>query len=138
MQADNVTDSTRAVVQCFFEALLERNLEKITPLFHEEVDWYIPGPERLAAWLGKRRTRREVKTFFEQLWQQTEPIDGHVEATLVEGSVALTAGRFTVRMRQTGKMFASLFFIQITVENQQIVRYRLLEEGYGLAQALTQ
>ncbi len=130
------TVATRELVENFVEALLQRNLEKIVSLFSDKVDWYIPGPEALAPWLGKRNSRKQVEDFFRQLWQQTEPISGKLDPIFAEDTFAVITGSFSVRMLQTHKIFESLFFIQIAVENGLIVRYRLLEEGYGLSIAL--
>lgn len=120
----------------YFTAIQERDLEKIMPLFADNLDWYIPGNEALAPWLGRRSTKAEVETFFKLLWQHTEPISGSIDHLAVVGTVALTSGAFKTRMLQTDKVFESIFFTEITVENARIIKYRLLEEGFGLVEAL--
>ena len=129
--------STRDIVTAYFTALQQRDLPAIVKLFAEEVDWDIPGHQGLALWLGKRRTREAIEEFFTLLWRNTEAISGNLDHLLVEGNVALTSGRFASRMLQTGKVYESMFFTEITVEAGLIAKYRLLEEGYGLVLSLT-
>jgi len=129
--------STRDVVLAYFAALQQRDLPAVISLFANEVDWYIPGHEGLAPWLGKRHTREEIEAFFSLLWGNTEVISGSIDHLLIDGNVALTSGKFASRMLPTGKVYESLFFTEITVTNGLIVKYRLLEEGYGLVLALT-
>ncbi len=132
---ENVTP--RDVVMAYFTALQQRDLSAIVKLFADVVDWNVPGHEGLAPWLGKRKTRAEIEAFFNLLWHNTEAISGSVDHLLTEGNVALTSGRFASRMLRTGKVYESMFFTEITVEDGLIVKYRLLEEGYGLVLALT-
>ncbi len=133
----NKNVSTRDIVMAYFAALQQRDLSAVVKLFADVVDWDIPGHAGLAPWLGKRRTRAEIEVFFNLLWRSTEAVSGSVDHLLVEGNVALTSGRFASRMLQTGKVYESMFFTEIVVERGLIVRYRLLEEGYGLVLALT-
>ena len=52
------------VDQSFLEYLTERNLEKLTNLFSENVDWFIPGDESKAVWFGSRNSKRDVSDFY--------------------------------------------------------------------------
>jgi hypothetical protein len=70
------------------------------------------------------------------LWENTQPLSAHIEAILVEGSYAVVTGEFSTKMLPTGKVVDSLFCIQLTVENNLIVRYRLLEDSYAVSVAL--
>lgn len=65
------TNQTRNIVQLFLKLLTERNIEGIAGLFSENVDWYIPGDKEKASWLGRRKNRKEVKEFYELLWNNT-------------------------------------------------------------------
>lgn len=129
--------TTKATVIGYFTALQTRDIEKVTAFFAATVDWYIPGPEHLAPWLGKRTTKEEIAAFFELLWSQTNAISGNIDQLVINGNVALTSGTFSTLMLKTNQVFDSIFFTEIVVENNLIVKYRLLEEGYGLMKALT-
>jgi uncharacterized protein len=131
------TAQTQDVVNNFFRFLTQRNLDGLTNLFSENIDWYIPGDQERAPWLGVRNSRKEVKEFYELLWKNTEPVDARIDNIFVQDKSAVVAGEFSTRMLQTNKTVSSLFFIHITVENNLIVRYRLLEDSYAVSIALT-
>lgn len=124
------------IISNFFDAMAKRNLDNVLSFFADNVDWYIPGNETLAPWLGRRSVKAEVEQFYTMLWQQTTPISGEIFHSFTQGNVTLTSGRFKVKMLQTGQIYESLFFTEITVENNRITKYRILEEGYGLVVAL--
>ncbi|QJB30749.1 nuclear transport factor 2 family protein [Chitinophaga oryzae] len=124
------------IVSSFFKAMAERNLNDILRLIADDIDWYIPGNETLVPWLGRRSTKAEVGQVYTLLWQNTTPISADIFQSMTQGNVNLTSGRFKVKMLPTGHVYESIFFTEITVANNLIVKYRLLEEGYGLVIAL--
>ncbi len=131
------SNQTNSIVQLFFQFLSERKLTDLSNLFSEKVDWYIPGDIDKAPWLGRRNSKEEVKEFYELLWKNTEPISAEVAHIFIDANNAVIAGQFSTRMLQTGKIVDSLFFIQITVENDLITKYLLLEDSYAVSVALT-
>src|SRR5262249_2414123 len=104
----------------------------------EDVDWYIPGHEALAPWLGRRHHRHEVEAFFRLLFANVDPVRFELQHLLVEGDFAVTTGEFASRMHKTGKVYESLFSTHFTVREGLIVRYRVLEDSHGLVMALTE
>lgn len=128
---------TQEITISFLKALSERNLNAITALFADQVDWYIPGNQILAPWLGKRETRDEIKAFFELLWEKTLPVSANIDNIFVEGNEAVITGCFASKMLQTGAVCESLFFIHLRIANNLIVRYRLLEDTHEVVKALT-
>ncbi|GHC60686.1 nuclear transport factor 2 family protein [Ulvibacter litoralis] len=130
-------NSINKVIQNFLKYLAERNLEDLTKLFVENVDWYIPGDESKVEWLGKRNSRKEVYEFYDLLWKNTKPISANIDNIFINDNKAVITGEFSTIMLQTNKIVNSLFFIQITVENEKIVKYRLLEDSYAVSIALT-
>lgn len=128
---------TQSIIQTFFKHLAERNLKELTDLFSDQIDWYIPGDEKKAAWLGRRSNKEEVSEFYKLLWESTEPISVNVDNVFIDNNKAVIAGDFSTRMLRTDKIVNSLFFIQITIQDNQIVKYRLLEDSLAVAQSLT-
>ncbi|PTL81832.1 ketosteroid isomerase [Vitiosangium sp. GDMCC 1.1324] len=135
---DSATATTRAVVTRFYERLALRDPDRISELLAEDVDWYIPGDEALAPWLGRRHHRHEVAAFFRQLLANIDSVRFELQHLLVEGDFAVTTGEFASRMRKTGRVYESLFSTHFTVREGLIVRYRLLEDSHGLVMALTE
>jgi uncharacterized protein len=130
-------NNTQNIIQNFFKHLSERNLKELTNLFSDKVDWYIPGDKSKAPWLGIRSDKQEVSDFYKLLWKNTEPISVKVEKILVDSDTAVISGEFSTKMLQTGKIVDSLFFIQITIHNNLIARYRLLEDSLAVSVSLT-
>lgn len=131
------TERTRSLVQQFIQLLAGRNLENLTLLFGEKVDWFIPGNQELAPWLGGRNNKQEIKEFFKLLWESTEPVSAQIDHILAEDNFAIIVGEFSTRMLQTGKVVNSIFSIHITFEDNLIVKYRLLEDSFAVSVALT-
>lgn len=134
---DAVTNTTRAVVTQFYERLAARDLEGVAALFAEEIDWFIPGNESLAPWLGRRRRRHDVLAFFQLLLSSVDPQRVALQHIVVEGPQAVAVGEFASRMRATDTVYESIFSAHFTVEDGRIVRYRFLEDSHGLVLALT-
>jgi uncharacterized protein len=132
----NTTAQTKFVVQTFLEAIGSRDLEKICSLFSEEIDWLIPGNEKVASWLGSRKTKQEVADFFKELWENTKPLAAQIDYLIAEDNVAIVSGNFSTLMTRTGKSVSSLFFIQIVVKDGFIINYRLLEDTLGVSKAM--
>lgn len=66
-----------------------------------------------------------------------EPVRVDLQHVVVEGRQAVAVGEFASRMRATGRLYESTFSAHFTVADGRIVRYRLLEDSYGLVLALT-
>src|SRR5690606_24456009 len=117
--------------------LTTRNLDSLCNLFAENVDWLIPGEQEKAIWLGQRKDKEQIKCFFEELWRNTEPLSASINNILNKENVAIISGEFQTKMIKTGKIVDSLFFIELTTENDKIVKYRLLEDSFAVSKALT-
>jgi ketosteroid isomerase-like protein len=134
--SETQTIQTREIVQNFYQALANRELQKLTGFFAEQTDWDIPGDQELAPWLGKRENKRQIKAFFELLWQNTEPVTAQIEHILAEGDFAVATGYFSSKMLRSSQIYSSIFSAHFTIKNGQIVRYRFLEDSNGLVEAL--
>ncbi|WP_394832560.1 nuclear transport factor 2 family protein [Pendulispora rubella] len=128
---------TRTVVERFFDRLTAGAVEDVAALVSDPVDWYIPGHEAIAPWLGRRTRRHEVEEVYRLLFRNVEPIRFAMHDIVVEGNVAVASGEFASRMLATGNVYESLLFVHFTVVDGQIVRYRLLEDTYGLVRAMS-
>ena len=126
------------ILKRFLEYLTKRDINGITSLFAENVDWYIPGDIKRAPWLGRRSTRSEVKSFFELLWRNTDPVDAAIDHIFFDNERAVVAGSFTTKMLMTDTIVNSLFFIHLKIENGRISWYRLLEDSFAVSVSLNE
>jgi ketosteroid isomerase-like protein len=137
MTRTDATATTRAVVDTYLQRLTGGELDRVAELFAEEVDWLIPGNQVVAPWVGQRHTRADVAEHYRMLAANIEPLHVNVDSLLAEGDVAVIVGDFASRMRATGKVVATPFSITLTVHDDQIVRFRLLEDSHAVVVALT-
>lgn len=128
--------NTKRIVHDFYSALNARELDTVAGKFADKIDWYIPGEESLAPWLGIRTQRYEVKDFFKLLLQNIEPVSFDIEHIVVEGNFAVVTGQFVSKMLATGIKYRSPFSAHFTIQGDFIVRYRFLEDSNGLVKAL--
>ncbi|UTX48792.1 nuclear transport factor 2 family protein [Chryseobacterium sp. MA9] len=123
-------------IQQFLQFLSERNLTELINLFSDTVDWYIPGDEQKAPWLGERKNKQEISDFFELLWKNTEPVSAKIDHIFNDDENVVITGEFATKMLVTGNIVESLFCIQMRIHNDKIIRYRLLEDSLAVSKAL--
>lgn len=131
-----MNNNTQETVQQFLQFLSGRNLKELINLFSDTVDWYIPGDEQKAPWLGVRNNKQEISVFFELLWRNTEPVSAKIDHIFNDDENAVITGEFVTKMLATGNIVASLFCIQMHIQDNKIIRYRLLEDSLAVSKAL--
>lgn len=131
-----MNSNIQETIQQFLLFLSERNLTELTGLFSDTVDWYIPGDEQKAPWLGVRNNKQEISSFFELLWKNTEPVSARIDHIFNDDENAVITGEFVTKMLETGNIAESLFCIQMRIQNDKIIRYRLLEDSLAVSKAL--
>lgn len=136
MGGADTTGATRALVAEFFRRMGAREPESIAALFSTEVDWFIPGDPAVAPWVGRRGTRATVVEFYRMLFAAVAPLTVELRHLLVDGEVAVATGEFSSRMNATDRVLESLFSIDFTVHDGQIVRYRLMEDSHAVVVSL--
>jgi N-ethylmaleimide reductase len=131
------SDVTRTVVKQYFDRV-QSSAEPaaIAALFSEDVDWNIPGDVDHVPWIGRREGRSGVAAFIHDLKEQDEPIRFEIHSIVVEGEKAVVLGEFASRLKKTGKVIESEFAAEFTVQDGLIVRYRLFEDSFAVAQAV--
>src|SRR5688572_4041813 len=93
---------TQTIADDFLKWLSLRKLEPLMQLFADKVDWFVPGDEEKAEWLGRRNNKEEIEIFFRQLWANTEPLAANIEFVFTNEDRAIIAGSFTTKMLRTG------------------------------------
>ncbi|MEJ5051534.1 nuclear transport factor 2 family protein [Chryseobacterium culicis] len=131
-----MNNNIQETIQHFLQFLSGRKLTELTNLFSDTVDWYIPGDEQKAAWLGVRNNKQEVSDFFELLWKNTEPVSAKIDHIFNDDENVVITGEFETKMLETGNVVESLFCIQMRIQNDKIIRYRLLEDSLAVSKAL--
>jgi len=133
-----LTETTRAIVKDYFRLLGSgAEPDAIASLFSEVIDWDIPGDAARISWLGTRSKRAEVSDFIRDLRAKTIPIRFEMDSMIAEGENAVAFGRLETQVKSTGKTIRSEFAFHFTVHEGRISRFRLFEDSYAVAQALS-
>lgn len=128
---------TRNVVKQYFDRIQSgAEPEAIAALFSEDVDWNIPGDVDRVPWIGRRKGRDGVADFIRDLREQDQPIRFEIHSIVVAGEKAVVLGEFASQLKKTGKVIESEFAFEFTVQAGLIVRYRLFEDSFAVAQAV--
>ncbi|MGX1640813.1 nuclear transport factor 2 family protein [Sphingobacterium sp. NPDC055431] len=120
----------------FLRYMQERDLNNLVNLFAEEVKWEVPGDTDRLKWLGVRKNKAEIESFFQLLWAETEPLSAEIQKILADKDEAMIKGEFTSKMLRTNKDVTSIFFIHFKLQNMKIVEYTLLEDSFAVSEAV--
>ena len=129
-------NSTEKITEQFIDYLSNRDLSNLVNLFSESIQWEVPGNSEKAAWLGKRSSKPEIEEFFKILWSATEPLSAHIDKIFIADDQAVITGQFSTKMLKTNKVVDSMFFINLVVQNHEIITYKLLEDSFAVSEAL--
>jgi ketosteroid isomerase-like protein len=131
------TEETRAVIAEFDRLMRAWDVDGLAALFAEEVDWEIPGDTATVPWIGKRATRAEVRAFYaEDVPKYLTPDRFDVDATLVDGELAVRTGDLRSQVQATGKWIETRFVQEFTVRDGKITRYLMHEDSWLVSEAV--
>jgi ketosteroid isomerase-like protein len=112
-----MTETTiRPIVEAFYQASAERDVERAISLIADDVDWLVQGPVDVFAFLGQRRGKAAVRESYREIARKLEITGYHLEALLVDGDRAAALIRLTSVVRATGKI--------MSVKTSQFSRFR--------------
>ena len=117
--------ATAQVVQAFLERLAGGDVERITELFADHIDWWAPGT--VLPWAGRRSRRSEVPEFFRALESACVPAATRVEVdkVLIDGEDAVVFGTYHRMFAKNGRSFDTPEAVHIRVVDGRIVRWHL-------------
>ena len=107
----------RSVVEAFYQAYADRDVERIREFLDDDVKWSISGPVDLLHFCGARHGKAAVIDLVFRLLPET--FRGRrfaTEARLVDGDRAATLSRFTATKNDNGRM--------VSYRVAQFVRFR--------------
>jgi ketosteroid isomerase-like protein len=108
--------SIRPIVEAFYKASAERDIDRVMSFVADDVDWLVQGPVDIFAFLGQRRGKAAVLDGFAEIARQLDVTGYKVETLLVDGDRAAALIRLTSVVRATGKV--------MSVRTSQFSRFR--------------
>lgn len=130
-------DSTRSIVEALFNRVGSgAELSDIASLFSDQVDWYIAGDVDTVPWIGKKTGKAGAADFYRQIREQIESLQFEINDMLISGNRAVVLGYLESLVKRTGKVIKTEFAFDITTHENQIIRFRMFEDSFAVAQAL--
>lgn len=111
-----MTDSNRSLVEAFYQASANRDVERVMSFIDDKVEWILQGPIDVFAFFGMRRGKAAVLEGYREIADKLEVVGYEVEALLVDGDRAAAMIRLTSIVRATGR--------RMSVRTTQFSRWR--------------
>ena len=111
-----MTEAIRSVVEAFYRASAQRDIEQVMPCIADDVDWLVQGPVDIFAFFGQRHGKAAVLEGYREIARKLEVTHYIVETLLVDGDQAAALIRITAIVRATGKV--------MSVRTSQFSRFR--------------
>ncbi len=108
--------SIRPLAEAFYQASVDRDVERIVATLDDDVDWLMQGPVDVFAFFGHRRGKLAVLESYREVARQLQVTGYALEALLVDGDRAAALIRLTSIVRATGKV--------MSVRTAQFSRFR--------------
>src|SRR5882757_5645477 len=108
--------SIRPLVEAFYQAASDRDVERIAPMLDDDIDWLVQGPVDVFSFFGQRRGKAAVLDGYREVAQRLEVTGYVLETLLVDGDRGAALVRLTSIVRATGKV--------MSVRTSQFSRFR--------------
>ena len=98
--------SIRPIVEAFYRASVERDVERLMTFIADDVNWLVQGPMDLFAFFGQRHGRAAVLEGYREIDRRLDVTAYQVETLLVDGDRAAALIRLTSVVRASGKVMS--------------------------------
>lgn len=122
------------IIQNYFDAFAEGNIEKATALLTDDVVWHVDGDIHVFStgiMSGKQQIAKWMRLFPERL----TPITFTINQSLIDGNEVVIIGNFRYCINKTGHFISSDMVIHFTLHNNKIAHYHIYEDSLALSQS---
>lgn len=136
---DKIND-TRAVLTAFLTDLGAEDFDAIAGHFADTVDWKVNWPEGeypATPWIRARSTPADAADNFRTIAAHhiRDKAGFELDRILVDGEDAVILGVTRQTSRATGRSFAAMVAVHVTVTDGKIARYHVYEDSLAVAEA---
>ncbi len=126
------------LVKGFFAAFGRGDLDSVIGAHAEEVDSQAPVTRTQCAlpWAGRRHGREEVRDYFGQIVQTVRPEPFEDVVFTASGDRVVVEGHNKGTVLGTGKAYEHDWVMIFTIEDSQIVRFRMYYDPADIEMAL--
>ena len=107
---------------------------EIAKLFSETLEWEIAGDTGVLPWIGHKSGRGAITDFVRDSRAMLERISFEVHDILTSDKRAVILGSLASKLKRTGRVVTTDFAIILTVSNDEIVRFQMLEDSFAVSQ----
>jgi len=130
-----MTDTTiRPIVEAFYQATVDRDIEKALAFIDDNVDWLVQGPVDVFTFFGQKRGKAAVRAGYEEVGRQLDVTAFRVETLLVDGDRAAALIRYSAIVRATGKGMSIRTSQFSRFANGKLVEMRSIVDSYDLVE----
>jgi ketosteroid isomerase-like protein len=108
---------------------------EIAKLFSETLEWDIAGDTGVLPWIGHKSGRGAIADFVRDSRAMLERIRFEVHDILASDERAVILGSLASKLKRTGKIVTTDFAIILTMSDDQIVRFQMLEDSFAVSKA---
>lgn len=108
---------------------------EIAKLFSETLEWNIAGDTGVLPWIGHKSGKGAITDFVRDSRAMLERISFEVHDILASDKRAVILGSLASKLKRTGKVVTTDFAIILTISNDEIVRFQMLEDSFAVSQA---
>ena len=112
-----------------------RDPDEIAASFAENLVFEIQGDDGVLPWVGHKTGRQAIADFLRDQRGMTEPLAFEVEDVLASEQRAVIVGRLRTRIKATGKITATQFALVLTIADDIVTRFQMLEDSYDVSRA---
>lgn len=112
-----------------------RDLQDIDIRFAENVSVEVQGDDGVLPWIGHKVGRQAMSDMLRDQRDLLAPEALDVEDVLASDSRAVILGSLRTLVKATGKTNAGSFAIVLTIEDDEVTRYQVIEDSYDVAKA---
>jgi uncharacterized protein len=125
-----------AIAQTLLEGIASgKDPSEVALLFDEQLLFEIQGDDGVLPWIGRQNGRRAMADFLRGLRTMTQPVSFDVEDILASDSRAAILGSLETDLKTTGKRIRTQFAIILTVSDNLITRFQMLEDSFAVSTA---
>jgi ketosteroid isomerase-like protein len=129
-----MTEAIRHVVEAFYRASAERDIERVMSFLADDVDWLVQGPVDVFAFFGQRRGKAAVLEGYREIARKLEVTQYNVEALLVDCDQAAALIRITSIVRATGKVMSVRTSQFLRLRDGKIIEMRGVVDSYDMVE----
>jgi uncharacterized protein len=112
------------IVRKAYQDFMSGNIPALLESLSDEVDWFIPGPSNVVAFVGQRRGRQQVGEFFSELAKSQSAKEFEPQEFIGDGDKVVVLGRQQWQVKSTGRTYADEWAHVFWMEKGKIARFK--------------